>query len=257
MIFPGVPGILEGDKISNNPVRLYTVQDDSSYHELSKAVVQLKAPIELLGVLRSENIVILKQVVANLSPDAVLISVNDLGMDIIKELEHIRTNYPKIGLVFSLGSCNIPDIEQLRHLVLLKSVGGTAIFLRQPPDIMELLCTAISAVIRGQFILDPSFAALLFAGKPGTPFLKQFTPRELDILSLLANGYTNIAIGAALYIDVKTVEHHLNNMYSKLKLVYEFTDKHPRVSMAKLYLEAIGDSHSDESWIHRSPVKRT
>jgi DNA-binding NarL/FixJ family response regulator len=254
--FSGVRQVPEVDKIKNNIVKLYTVEDDDLYHELNRAVSQLKAPIELLGVLRSGNISFLKQTVFKLAPDVVLISVNDLGLDIIKELEQIRLDYSKIGLVFLLGSCNPQDIEQLRQLVLLQSMGGTALFLERPPDIMTLLCSAISAVSRGQFILDPSFAALLFAGKSGTPFLEQFTPRELEILNLLANGYTNFAIAGTLYIDIKTVERHLTNMYSKLKLDNEFTDKHLRVSMAKLYLEAIGDSDGKDRWINRSPVNR-
>jgi DNA-binding NarL/FixJ family response regulator len=185
-----------------------------------------------------------------------LISVNDFGMDISQELEQIRMEHPAIGLVFLLASCNAQDIEYLRKLALLKSGGGTALLLKQPPDIMERLCLAVSAVTQGQFILDAPFAAFMFAGKPGTTFLKQFTPREMEILNLLANGYTNLAIASNLYIDVKTVEHHLNNMYSKLKLDYEFADKHLRVSLAKLYMEAIGDSGANERWITHNPVSR-
>jgi len=73
------------------------------------------------------------------------------------------------------------------------------------------------------------------------PFLNQLTTREAEILSLLAKGYTNSAIAEALYIDIKTVEHHINSMYSKLRTSAEFNDKHPRVSAARIYLEATGE----------------
>jgi DNA-binding NarL/FixJ family response regulator len=157
-----------------------------------------------------------------------------------------------MGIVLVLGFCNFQDIEQLRQLALLKGGGGMAFFLKQPLDGMMSLCMAISAVSQGQFILDAPLAAFMFGGKPGPSFLKQFTPRELEILTLLANGYTNLSIAAALYIDIKTIEHHLNNIYNKLKENYEFGDKHLRVSVAKLYLDAIGDSGGEKNSIIRN-----
>jgi len=90
-------------------------------------------------------------------------------------------------------------------------------------------------------ILDPTLSTLLFTGKAEYPVLKQLTARELEILSLLAKGHTNGAIAESLYIDVKTVEHHINSMYSKLKTTIDFNSKHSRVSAARLYLEATGE----------------
>jgi DNA-binding NarL/FixJ family response regulator len=233
-------------------IRLYTVEEDEIYLDLCSAVFQLKAPITLLGVLNSRDIGALKQVLVNLSPNVVLISIKDLGGDIKKELEQFRMDYPKIGIVLLLGVCNAQDIEKLRQLALFKGVGGTAILLKQPLDRMDWLCSAISAVSQGQLLLDASLTAHMFAGKPGYTFLKQFTPRELEILNMLANGYTNLSIAKALYIDIKTVEHHLNNMYGKLKENNEFVDKHLRVSVAKLYLDAISDSSEKKNLIVRS-----
>ncbi len=60
-------------------------------------------------------------------------------------------------------------------------------------------------------------------------FLKQLTARELEIMSLLSWGYANSAIAETLYTDTKTVEHHLNSMYSKLKADANFSDNHLRV----------------------------
>ena len=244
------------EKAKLKRIRLYTMEEDEIYLDICRAVFQYKAPITLLGALNSADIGALKQVLVNISPDVVLISIKDLGGDIIKELEQFRIDHPKIGIVLLLWGCNAQDIERLRRLALLKGVGGTAIFLKQPLDRMDWLCTAISAVSQGQFIIDASLAPYMFAGKPGYTFLKHFTPRELEILNLLANGYTNLAIAKALYIDIKTVEHHLNNMYGKLKTDYESVDKHLRVSMAKLYLDAIGDPARHENLIVRSSVNR-
>jgi DNA-binding NarL/FixJ family response regulator len=232
-------------------IKLYTVEEDEIFPNLRRAIVQLKEPIEFLGGINSRDIGTLRKIVLTLAPDVVLVSIKDLKADIVKELGQICTEYPKMGIVLVLGFCNTKDIEQLRRLVVSKGGGGVAFFLKQPPDNMEWLCLAISAVSQGQFVLDAPLAAFMFRGKPGPAFLKQFTPKELEILNLLASGYTNLAIAAALYIDNKTVEHHLNNMYSKLKNNYEFGDKHLRVSAAKLYLDAIGDSGGVKNLIVR------
>jgi DNA-binding NarL/FixJ family response regulator len=108
-------------------------------------------------------------------------------------------------------------------------------------DLIEQLHQVIVAVSQGQIILDPVLATFMFAGNSESPFLKQLTAREMEILNLLAQGFTNAAIAQALYIDIKTVEHHLNSMYGKLKVDSDFSSKHLRVSAAKLYLETMGN----------------
>ena len=102
-----------------------------------------------------------------------------------------------------------------------------ALFLKQSLDKIDQLCRTILAVSQGQVILDPPLATFMFAGKPECPFLKQLTTRELEILSLLSQGYTNSAIAETLFIDIKTVEHHLNSMYSKLKADPDYNYKAP------------------------------
>ncbi len=241
-------------KAKPKTTRLYTMAEHKLYIDLCAAVHRLKAPITLLGASFRRDVGALKRILVNLVPDVVLISIKSLKADAIKELEQLRTDYPKIGLVLLLDVCNTEDAEQLRKLALLKGVRGMALFLKQRLDRVELLITAISAIHQGQLILDASLTPFMFAGRPGYAFLKKFSLRELEILNLVANGYTNAAIAALLYIDIKTVERHLNNMYSKLKIDHEFTGKHLRVSMAKLYLEAIGDLNENENMVVHSPA---
>jgi DNA-binding NarL/FixJ family response regulator len=244
------------ERTKQNIISLYTVEEEKIYHDISRAVLQSKVPIELLGVLSSRNIGVLRQTVSKLAPDVLLMSIKKLEADIIKELEKIRTDYPKIGIVLLLEFCSAQDIELLRRLAVKGVGGGTALFLKQTLGRIERLCMAIPAVSQGQFILDLPLATFMFAGKPGHPFLKQLTHRELEILNLLAEGYTNLAIAKTLYIEPKTVERHLNSIYGKLKADGEFTDKHVRVSVAKLYLETIGDLGWQKSLAVRSSVKR-
>jgi len=226
-------------------VKIYVVEEQEIYREIYKSITTDTAAVELLGVSGNNDRESLFKVVSALHPDVLLLSIKKLDRNTIEELEQIRTDYPKIGMVLLLMFCSAQDIESLRRLAL-QSEGGMALFLKQSLDQIEQLCRTILAVNQGQVILDPPLASFMFAGKPECPFLKQLTARELEILSLLAQGYTNAAIAQTLFIDVKTVEHHLNSMYSKLKADSDYHHKHLRVSAARLYLETMGELHQQE-----------
>ncbi len=236
-------------------VRLYVMEEEETYREIYSTVLPSRVPVEVLEVSSSGDIGALRKAVLKLSPDVVLLSIKKLEAETTRELEKIRIDYPEIGIVLMLAFCSAQDIESLRKLALIGD-GGMALFLKQPLDQIERLCRAIPAVTQGRVILDLPLTNFKFAGKSESLFLRQLTPRELEILGLLAQGYTNAAIAQALYIDIKTVEHHLNSMYNKLKAAPEFRDKHLRVSAAKLYLETIVESGCKEDVAVRSPVNR-
>ena len=192
--------------------------------------------IEVLRVSGSGEKGAMLRAVTELSPDVMLLSIKRLNKDMIDELEKIRGANPRMGIVILIVFYSSQDIELLRRLALCGE-SGMALFLKQSLDKADQLSRTIIAVSQGQVILDPPLATFMFAGKPECPFLKQLTTRELEILSLLSQGYTNSAIAETLFIDIKTVEHHLNSMYSKLKADPDFNTKHLRVSAARLYLE--------------------
>jgi len=226
-------------------LRLYVVEEQELYRELYKSVLPPRENIKLLQVSSSNDIEGIRQNVAELHPDVLLLSVKKLNSAIVGELEQIRNNYPEMGIVILLVFYSSQDIELLRRLAL-SGESGMALFLKQSIDKVDQLCQTIQAVYDGQVILDPPLATFMFAGKPECPFLKQLTTRELEILSLLSQGYTNSAIAGTLFIDIKTVEHHLNSMYSKLKSDPDYITKHLRVSVARLYLETMGDLYQKE-----------
>ena len=68
--------------------------------------------------------------------------------------------------------------------------------------------------------------------------LDMLTPREKEILKLVVKSFANEHIASTLFIDVKTVEHHLNSMYSKYKSLYDFDSKvyHLRVGIVCRFL---------------------
>ncbi len=232
-------------------VSLYIVEEQEIYREIYNYVLPKRANIEILRVSENGEKGAMLRAVSELCPDVLLLSVKKLNRNVIEELEKIRNTYPRMGIVILIVFYSSQDIELLRRLALCGE-SGMALFLKQSLDKVDQLCRTILAVSQGQVILDPPLATYMFAGKPECPFLKQLTTRELEILSLLSQGYTNSAIANTLFIDIKTVEHHLNSMYSKLKADPDYNFKHLRVSAARLYLETMGTLYQKDESLARA-----
>ncbi len=231
-------------------VSLYIVEEQEIYREMYSYILPNRANVEILRISGNSDIESMGRAVSELVPDVLILSVKKLDSGIIEELERIRNDYPRMGIIILIIFYSSQDIELLRRLAL-SGESGMALFLKQSLDKVDQLCQFIMAVSQGQVILDPPLATFMFAGKPECPFLKQLTTRELEILSLLSQGYTNSAIAETLFIDIKTVEHHLNSMYSKLKADPDYNSKHLRVSAARLYLETMGTLYPKEEPLAR------
>ncbi len=75
---------------------------------------------------------------------------------------------------------------------------------------------AIHAVAAGEAILSPGVARVLRAGPPATDPFAELTPRERQVLELLAEGLPTATIGARLGLAPKTVANHASALYAKL-----------------------------------------
>jgi DNA-binding NarL/FixJ family response regulator len=86
------------------------------------------------------------------------------------------------------------------------------------------LINAIHAVMRDELYLHPAMARLLFVENPApeaatTKFYPEpLTTRELEVLRLIAQGYTNSQAAELLHISIRTVEYHRSNLTAKLNL---------------------------------------
>ena len=93
-------------------------------------------------------------------------------------------------------------------------------------------------------IVDPLvMEELIRTGDSGNGVVQELSPKEMEVLGWLAKGYRNDTIAGLLSRDVKTVERHINNIYSKLqndKSEGPDATMHPRVRAALMYLKAVG-----------------
>ena len=99
-------------------VKLYVVEDQEIYREVYKTIATSTEAVELLKVASNENTGSLLRAVTEFYPDVILLSTKKLETSNIEELEKIRTDYPKIGIVLLLMFYSVQDIELLRRLAL-------------------------------------------------------------------------------------------------------------------------------------------
>lgn len=221
-------------------LKLLVVEREEIYRHLY-GLVPLKGPVELLGIAEEADTASLPEVISNCHPDVLLLGTRKLEDSVVECLEQVRAAHPQMGIVLLFASYGSAQMESLRKLAAAGDGGGLAVFLRQSLGKIEQLLSIIMAANHGQVTLDPHLANCILGGKPECPFLKELTTREMEIMSLLSKGHTNAAIAKSLFIDIKTVEHHLNSIYSKLKTDSDVGHKHLRVTAARLYLKETGE----------------
>jgi len=95
---------------------------------------------------------------------------------------------------------------------------------------------ALNRVASGGTALDPEVVTQLFGASRRDDGIARFTPREREVLALMAEGRTNSAIAAFFVVTERAVETHIANIFAKLGLVASDSD-HRRVLAVLRYLE--------------------
>jgi DNA-binding NarL/FixJ family response regulator len=180
--------------------------------------------------------VALRQAVAEHRPDVAIIDVRmppthtDEGL---RAAQAIHAEHPQVGvLVFS------QYIETQAAAELLSGApGGVGYLLKdRVADVADFI-EAISRVAQGGTVLDPQVVRQLLGGSHRTDSLAALTSRERDVLTLIAQGRSNVAIATALFISPKVVEKHVASIFAKLGLAPSDSDNR-RVIAAIRYLES-------------------
>ena len=121
--------------------------------------------------------------------------------------------------------------------LLSGDLGGIAYVLKdRVTDVSDFLET-VGRVGAGGTVIDPEVVSQLLARTRRREPLEDLTPREREVLSLMAEGRSNVAIAEKLVITQRAVEKHVKSIFQKLRLPQAETD-HRRVLAVLRYLEA-------------------
>jgi DNA-binding NarL/FixJ family response regulator len=114
--------------------------------------------------------------------------------------------------------------------------GGIGYLLKDRIMNVDEFVDAVRRVAEGGTALDAEVVAQLFSRRRAKGPLERLTPRELEVLQLMAEGRSNAAIGTALVVTAGAVEKHIASIFTKLQLSQTGTD-HRRVLAVLAYLQ--------------------
>jgi DNA-binding NarL/FixJ family response regulator len=145
----------------------------------------------------------------------------------------IRRTHPRTGVLV------LSQHIETRHIVELVTDGGGFGYLLKDRvlDVDDFL-DAARRVAGGGSALDPQVVATLIGAPGPVRALGELTPREHEVLALMAEGRTNAGIARRLWLTEKTVETHVRTILMKLGLQVS-DDDHRRVLAVLAYLRAI------------------
>ncbi len=140
--------------------------------------------------------------------DLVLLDIEMPGMGGLAGTEQLRSRHPGLGIVVLSMHGEADDVRRAF------AAGASGYVLKTAAD--EQLVQAVRAVAAGDRYLHPALGAVL--AQPDVPRgpVDTLSPREREVLRLLALGYTNQEIAGMLVVSVRTVESHRAHVMTKL-----------------------------------------
>jgi len=191
-----------------------------------------EAGFEVVGQASNADELLLK--VRSYSPDVAIVDIRmppthtDEGL---RAAQEIRERYPGTGvLVLSQYAEPAYAME-----LLAESAEGVGYLLKDRVSDVNDFCAAVKRVAEGGSALDPTVVSQLVGRRRRDDPVSELTPRETEVLELMAEGRSNRAIGERLFITPRAVEKHVTSIFGKLGLAAAAED-HRRVLAVLAYL---------------------
>ncbi|NJL09727.1 MAG: response regulator transcription factor [Calothrix sp. SM1_7_51] len=193
-------------------IRLLLVDDESLIRRGLKALLKLEGDLEVIGEAENgQNALLL---IESLQPDIVLMDIRMPIMDGVAATKEVAARFPQIKVLVLTTFADEDYVAQaLRY-------GAAGYLLKDTPS--EELAQAVRMVHKGYTQLGPGLAKVMeqipVVTKSPPPGWDELTPRELEILKLIATGASNREIAETLYITEKTVKNNITRILDRLNL---------------------------------------
>ena len=169
-------------------------------------------------------------------PDVAIVDIRmppthtDEGLRAARE---IRERFPSTGVLVLSQYVEAGYAMDL----LSESSEGVGYLLKDRVSDVEEFASAVRRVAEGGSALDPEVVSQLIGRRRRDDPLEQLTPREREVLELMAEGRSNQAIADRMFVTLRAVEKHVTSIFSKLDLPAS-TEDHRRVLAVLLFLQA-------------------
>jgi DNA-binding NarL/FixJ family response regulator len=186
-------------------------------------VGQAEGSAELIEIVRSER------------PDLAIVDIRMPPRHSIEGLEAaraIRAEFPETAILVLSA-----HIEVEHAMDLLASGQRTGYLLKSRVTDVDEFVDTLDRICRGGSAVDPALVQELVAARRAGDPLDALSPREREVLALMAEGRSNSGIAQRLWVTEGTVEKHVRSILSKLRLP-ESDEDHRRVLAVVTFLEA-------------------
>lgn len=193
-------------------IKVIVCDDQALIRDSLGMLLNLERNIQVVG--SAEDGAEAVQLVALHQPDLVLMDLKMPGMNGIEATRRIRAQYPEVKV---LVLTTYDDDEWVFDAI---RAGASGYLLKDTPR--EEVIKAVRGTVEGRSFVDPSVAGRLLnqvadqQTQPATLITDKLTERELDVLRLLARGFSNADIAARLHLSAGTVRNHVSAIFAKL-----------------------------------------
>ena len=212
------------------------IADDSLLIRDGLASLLRDAGVDVVAQTASADDLLLK--IASYQPDVAIIDVRmppthtDEGL---RAAEEIRQRYPDVGILILSQHVEVGIATRL----LSESAAGIGYLLKDRVTNLEDFTAALRRVAEGGSALDPQVVSqLLTRGRGADDPLSLLTPREREVIELVAEGRSNKGIGERLVITERAVQKHVTSIFMKLDL-QQSDDDHRRILAVLAYMSPI------------------
>ncbi len=201
---------------------------------LREGLARLLVEAECEVVAQVDNASDLRAAVRREKPDVAIVDIRmpptqtDEGA---QAAEEIRAEQPEVGILL------LSQVVEPRHALKLfsESPEGFGYLLKDRVLEIDDFVEAVRRVGRGGTAMDPEVVGQLLGRRRQGSRLDELTPREREVLALMAEGRSNQGICAKLFLSPKTIETHVASIFMKLGL-QQAPDDHRRVLAVLAYL---------------------
>ncbi len=212
--------------------RVLLVEDDVLLRE-GLASLLARSGFEIVGQTGDSSWIL--PLVRELAPDLVVMDIRmpptntTEGLDAARE---IRKEFPATGILV------LSAHAEVEHAMELLATGQSIGYLLKSrvTDVEEFVDT-LHRIVKGGSVMDPALVQELVTARRRNDPLAELSPREHEVLALMAEGRSNAGIARALWVTEGTVEKHVRSILTKLDLP-EADDDHRRVLAVIAFLES-------------------
>lgn len=186
-------------------VRIVIADDHPVVREGMRALLMTQSDFDVVGDAADGAGAV--ALVGELGPDVLLMDLRMPGTDGVSATSEISARYPDTHVLI------VTTYDSDQDILRAVEAGAAGYLLKDTPR--NELCAAVRAAARGETVLAPAVAARLVTHMRA-PKPTALTPREVEVLTWVARGFTNADIGRELFIGEATVKTHLLRTFAKL-----------------------------------------